>query len=235
MVNGLFVDGRREAGVHAAVPGVDRRPTPFEDLVYQSKKLDPRDVAGQRAADARPPAGSARADRTGTRATSRSTGLRDALREMIACFPVYRSYVTGRGVQRVRPSARRGRGRRGAIARNPRIEPAIFRVRRRRVLLQRFAGERRGGHRDAAARLRRQVPAAHRARSRPRAIEDTAFYIYNRFVSPQRGRRRAGRTSGFGPSSSTRYLRRPAAATGRTRCRRSRRTTPSAARTCGPG
>src|SRR5262249_42223890 len=53
------------------------------------------------------------------------TSLRPALREVIACFPVYRSYIAGEGVGE---ADRRYvlRGVRLARARNPAISAAIF-------------------------------------------------------------------------------------------------------------
>ncbi len=67
-----------------------------------------------------------------------------------------------------------------------------------------------------------------------KGIEDTALYLYNRLVSLNEV---GGEPDAFGISAGrrcTRWLRGGPSA-GRTACRRPRRTTPSAARTCGRG
>ena len=133
---------------------------------------------------------------------------------------------------RVRPRATSNSAVERAIARNPATEPAIFRF-IRDTLLQRV---RRSIDEDRAATSGRfagkfqQVTAPVTAKG----IEDTAFYIYNRLVSLNEV---GGEPAHFGvaPGRAPRLPAEPAGATGRTRCRRSRRTTPSGARTCGPG
>ena len=64
-----------------------------------------------------------------------------------------------------------------------------------------------------------------------KGVEDTAFYRYHPLVSPQRGRRQPGDLRPAGRRLPRRHGDGPA---GR-RCSPSRRTTPSAAVTCGPG
>ena len=107
MVNGLFVDGgergRRSRSSTKSGPATRRA---FEDLVYEKKRLILEiSLASELQMLAH------RLDRLAQRGRhSRDfthRALRDALREVIACFPVYRSYVTARGVQRDRPRARR--------------------------------------------------------------------------------------------------------------------------------
>ena len=64
----------------------------FADLVYEQEADDPAPGAGQRAQRARPGARPlSEHDRRSRDFTLNS--LRDALREVIACFPVYRTYI----------------------------------------------------------------------------------------------------------------------------------------------
>src|SRR4029079_15514361 len=102
---------------------------------------------------------------------------RNAVREVIACFPVYRSYVSARGVHesdRAHVDAAVER----ALARNPKTEPAIFRFIGDAVLQRCATDEDRGGWLAFAGKFQ-QLTAPVTAKG----IEDTAFYIYNRFGS----------------------------------------------------
>ena len=106
--------------------------------------------------------------------------LRHALREIIACFPVYRSYISEDGV--------RDRDRRYVIAavnrakrRNPAITAALFHF-VRDMLLLRYPET--ATEADRAEQRRfvgkfQQVTAPVMAKG----IEDTAFYVYNRLLS----------------------------------------------------
>jgi (1->4)-alpha-D-glucan 1-alpha-D-glucosylmutase len=106
--------------------------------------------------------------------------LRHALREVIACFPVYRSYITG---ETIHPRDRAWVLT--AVARAKRMNPAIseslFDFVRDMVLLHLPEG---ATDRDRAEQRRfvgkfQQVTAPVIAKG----LEDTAFYVYNRLLS----------------------------------------------------
>jgi (1->4)-alpha-D-glucan 1-alpha-D-glucosylmutase len=176
MVNGLFVDGRNERAFTRIYHEWTDDATEFEDLVYEKKKLIlETSLASELQMLAH------RLDRLAqTRRHSRDythRALRNALREVIACFPVYRSYVTARGVH-VSDRVHVGTAIERATARNPKTEPAIYRFIGEAVL-QRFAtDEDRDGWLAFAGKFQ-QLTAPVTAKG----IEDTAFYIFNRFVS----------------------------------------------------
>jgi (1->4)-alpha-D-glucan 1-alpha-D-glucosylmutase len=106
--------------------------------------------------------------------------LRLALREVIACFPVYRSYVADDGA--------RGTDRRyievavqRATARNPLLSRRLFRLIRDMLLLQypeSFTEEDRAEQRRFTRKFQ-QVTAPVIAKG----VEDTVFYVYNRLLS----------------------------------------------------
>jgi (1->4)-alpha-D-glucan 1-alpha-D-glucosylmutase len=106
--------------------------------------------------------------------------LRHALREVIACFPVYRSYITGDAIlPRDRAYVR------AAVARakrmNPAISETIFDFVRDMILLKYPEG---ADDADRAEQRRfvgkfQQVTAPVMAKG----LEDTAFYVYNRLAS----------------------------------------------------
>jgi (1->4)-alpha-D-glucan 1-alpha-D-glucosylmutase len=106
--------------------------------------------------------------------------LRQALGELIACFPVYRSYVADDGVHE--PDRRYiNMAVRRAIARNPALSRRVFRFIRDVLLLEfpeSFGANDRAEQRHLAGKFQ-QVTAPVTAKG----VEDTAFYVYNRLVS----------------------------------------------------
>jgi (1->4)-alpha-D-glucan 1-alpha-D-glucosylmutase len=106
--------------------------------------------------------------------------LTEAIVEIIACFPVYRTYVNGKGVQeRDRKYVEMAVAR--ARRRNPATSASIFDF-IRDILLLRFPD-----NTDETARsaLRRFVGKFQQVTGpvMAKAVEDTAFYTYNRLVS----------------------------------------------------
>src|SRR5207248_3021258 len=104
---------------------------------------------------------------------------RHALREVIACFPVYRSYLaagTIRDADRkyVQAAVKR------AMNRNPAISPSVFQFVRDLLLepLETAFEEEREERRRFAGKFE-QVTAPVMAKG----IEDTAFYIYQPLLS----------------------------------------------------
>src|SRR5690606_4329964 len=106
--------------------------------------------------------------------------LRQALQEVIACFPVYRSYISDEGVgeadrRYVEIAVQR------AISRNPTVSKALFCFVRDMLLLEdpENATEEDKAEQRLFAGKFQQVTAPVTAKG----IEDTAFYVYNRLVS----------------------------------------------------
>jgi (1->4)-alpha-D-glucan 1-alpha-D-glucosylmutase len=106
--------------------------------------------------------------------------LRQALRAVIAAFPVYRSYISDEGVhdadrRHVVAAVRR------ATARNPLLSRRVFGFIRDMLLMESpesFTDEDRAEQRRFAGKFQ-QVTAPVTAKG----VEDTAFYIYNRLAS----------------------------------------------------
>ena len=96
----------------------------FREVAYQSKLADPAGDDGQRGAPAGPPPQSHFAAAPAGRATSRSTRC-GALREILACFPVYRTYIhEGHVAERDRQFVCRAVAQ--AKRRNPALDAAVF-------------------------------------------------------------------------------------------------------------
>ncbi|HEY8429189.1 MAG TPA: malto-oligosyltrehalose synthase, partial [Sandaracinaceae bacterium] len=101
--------------------------------------------------------------------------LTDALRELVACFPVYRTYVrpsTGEVPECDRRIVCEASA--AAAARRPDLEPALFEFLRDLLLLE-IRGELES---EFAARFQQLTGPAM-----AKGVEDTAFYTYNRFVA----------------------------------------------------
>jgi (1->4)-alpha-D-glucan 1-alpha-D-glucosylmutase len=104
-----------------------------------------------------------------------------ALREVIACLPVYRTYITRPGAIAQRDQTYIETAESEAKRRNPRTAAAIFDFIRDTLLLtnvEDFAEEDRGKLTDFAMKFQ-QITGSVMAKG----VEDTAFYAYNRLVS----------------------------------------------------
>jgi (1->4)-alpha-D-glucan 1-alpha-D-glucosylmutase len=180
-VNGLFVDaGNRRAfdDIYARFTGLREG---FRDVAYACKRLimatsmaSELNVLGHQL--------SRLAQRNRRTRDFTVNSLTDALREVIACFPVYRTYITGMdervGEQdRSRIEVAVARARR----RNPATDPSVFDFVRDTLLLVPFEGDT-----DEDRQARRDFVLKFQQYTGPvmaKGVEDTAFYRYNRLVS----------------------------------------------------
>ncbi|HEX8522277.1 MAG TPA: malto-oligosyltrehalose synthase [Tepidisphaeraceae bacterium] len=178
-LNGLFVDQKNENAFSRIYQETTGNNQSFEDLAYQKKRLILRtSLASELHMLAHQLDRIAQRDRHWRDFTL--IGLLDALREAVACFPVYRSYISSEGVS-PRDVEVTEQAINKAIERNPKTEPSVFRF-IRDALLQRHPAS--FSDRDRADLLRfagkfQQLTAPVTAKG----IEDTSFYIYNRLVS----------------------------------------------------
>jgi (1->4)-alpha-D-glucan 1-alpha-D-glucosylmutase len=193
-LNGLFVDAaqaRRARRVYTKLTG---HAEPFDDVLYAAKRLI---VSTAMASELNVLAHML--DRIGeNNRKSRDftlDALRDAITEVVACFPVYRTYVDELG-WRVEDRAVVARAVAHARRRNPAMESSIFDF-FREVLLPRDPNdepvppgqERRGGYPpadEAEARERLRFAMKFQQYTGPvqaKGLEDTAFYRYNVLLS----------------------------------------------------
>ncbi|MBB6143510.1 (1-_4)-alpha-D-glucan 1-alpha-D-glucosylmutase [Silvibacterium bohemicum] len=105
--------------------------------------------------------------------------LETAIRETIACFPVYRTYIDDRGryTQRDRAFIHHAIAR--AKYRNPDIDASAFDFLENTLLLQEHEGSDIDQRELYFALKFQQLTGPVMAKG----VEDTAFYIYNRFIS----------------------------------------------------
>lgn len=178
-VNGLFVDGRNAKALRRIWERFGERRARVEDVVYESK----RDVMDSTLASelnvlAHALNGISETDRRSRDFTLQS--LHDMLREFVACFPVYRTYVSRAGhsdadARLVESAVARARWR------HPGIDPSIYGF-LRDVVLDRpppgiSDGER--ARRTAFAMKLQQYTGPVQAKG----LEDTAFYRHTVLVS----------------------------------------------------
>lgn len=178
-VNGLFVDRLADTTFNAIYSKFIHEPVNFKALAYRCKKLImDASMSSEISVLGHELDRLSEQDRSSRDFTLR--GLTDALREVIACFPVYRTYITQDGVpDRDRKYVELAVSR--AIRMNPAVSESIYNFVRDTLLL-RFDDLM--SQESRAARLRfvsrfQQVTSPVMAK----AVEDTAFYINNRLVS----------------------------------------------------
>ncbi len=180
-LNGLFVDPRGRRRLDQVYQRFLDRPLDFEQIAYESKRLI---CQASLAAETNTLASQLRriAERNRLFRDFTLYNLRFAIREVIACFPVYRTYVDERTTQiDPRDRAYVELAVRRARQRNPALDPSVFTFIRDVLLLSAEQDEdeetRRAQRRWVLKFQQTTAPVA------AKGVEDTAFYIFNRLVS----------------------------------------------------
>lgn len=179
LVNGLFVDASAEAKLTRTYFAFVRARPDFDEILYRSKRLVMLiEMASELNALASTLSRIAQADRATVDFTYSS--LRAALSEVIACFPVYRTYVTAAG-----PSEEDRRfvdqAIRGARRRARALEASVFAF-LRSVLTTDLARGRPEAERARIVRFAMRFQQ-YTGPIMAKGMEDTAFYAYNRLLS----------------------------------------------------
>ncbi len=177
-LNGLFVDERNERAVNSAYEQFTRLRVPYREIAYRGKQLILRVSMASEL--------NVLAHRL-NRFSERSRHYRDftlnslnqAMREIIACFPVYRTYVNRRDRSvSARDRAYINSAVREAKRRNPNRPAAVYDFIRDLLLKRADFIPDPGDHMDLVAKFQ-QLTSPVTAKG----IEDTALYIYNRLAS----------------------------------------------------
>ena len=179
LANGLFVDRSAARAMERIYGSFTGGPQELADMVYQSKKLILKvGLASELNVLANLLIRIALASRYTCDFTLNS--LRSALAEIIACFPVYRTYVNGPEVSEqdckyVKQAVA------GAKRRSTAADLSVFDFVERMLLIDVYGSDA-NWYKQAVLRFSmkfQQVTAAVMAKG----VEDTAFYRYNRLVS----------------------------------------------------
>jgi (1->4)-alpha-D-glucan 1-alpha-D-glucosylmutase len=180
-VNGLFVDSANEKAFTDLYAAFIREKINFSDLVYAQKKLVMRvSLASEINVLAH------MLDRISERSRYfrdfTLNSLKDAIREVIACFSVYRTYITEceDEISRQDRAAIDGAISR-AKKRNPATDPSIFDFIRGVLLLEYPAVGNESDQQDQLEWVMKFQQCTGPIMAK--GLEDTAFYIYNRLIS----------------------------------------------------
>jgi (1->4)-alpha-D-glucan 1-alpha-D-glucosylmutase len=172
-VNGVLVDGQAAKRMRRLYTRLTGLQVPFADVAYHGKLLA---VSTALSSEFQVLAQAVnRLSEKDRRSRDFTLGsIRRALREVVACFPVYRTYVAASGVTRADAQAVDA-----AIAdarrRNPAMESSIFGFLRRVLLPDKAAGRE---QLDVAMRFQQYT-----APVQAKGVEDTAFYRYHVLAS----------------------------------------------------
>jgi (1->4)-alpha-D-glucan 1-alpha-D-glucosylmutase len=178
-LNRLFIDALQMKRLKQVYGRFTGQQTAFADVVYECKKLITRtSMASELNVLGHALNRISEIDRHLRDFTLMS--LRQALREVVVCFPVYRTYVNAHGAaqmdrQVIEVALRRARRR------NPAMEPTVFDFVREVLLAQR-----REGVSDEAYCQRLSFAMKFQQYTGPvqaKGLEDTAFYRYNVLLS----------------------------------------------------
>jgi len=181
LVGGLFVEGANARAMTAAYTAFTDQRTSYVDLVYASKQLI-MEVAMSSELSVLGHALSRLASRNRYSRDFTLKSLTDALREVIACFPVYRTYIDPGDLEvALQDRACVEVAVAFAKRRNPATNVSVFDF-VRDVLLLRYPD-----HADEAYRRDQQAFVQKfqqlTAPVTAKGVEDTACYRYNRLVS----------------------------------------------------
>jgi (1->4)-alpha-D-glucan 1-alpha-D-glucosylmutase len=194
-VGGVFVDPAGERPLRQIYARFTQRTAPFAEIVYQAKALI---ASTALASELNVLAQALNRLSEGNRRSRDFTldTLRALLAEVVACFPVYRTYVSPRGWtagdrERIETAVMRARWK------NPTVESSIFDFLREVLLPRREVddaqgtarGDRRNGYApgdtdDYQSRLAFSMKLQqYTAPVQAKGVEDTAFYRFNQLVS----------------------------------------------------
>lgn len=173
LLNGVFIDRSRERDFRRFYSRFTGAGKAFADVVYESKKLI---IASSMASELNVLAHELNRMSEEDRRCRDFTliSLQEALREIVACFPVYRTYLKDDGSVANREAL--DHAVRAALRRNPAMESSIFEFIRSRLLPSReqCRSEDDFQRRVRFARKFQQYTGPVQAKG----LEDTAFYRY---------------------------------------------------------
>jgi (1->4)-alpha-D-glucan 1-alpha-D-glucosylmutase len=181
LVLGLLVDPAGEAGFTQTYAAFAQDHRPFGEIVRDCKlRIMLNEMASELNVLARDAARVARQN-PHTADFTRNI-LQRALKEIVACFPVYRTYVDGMAA----PTEADRRDIDWAVAHARRnetdLDPSVFDFVHRLLTTELVAQPRSGFSRHAVVRFAMRVQQ-YSGPVMAKGLEDTAFYRYNRFVA----------------------------------------------------
>jgi (1->4)-alpha-D-glucan 1-alpha-D-glucosylmutase len=182
LVNGLFIDQRNERSFTNFYQRFSGMPLDVDSVIYNSKKLIMHaSLASEVNVLAHMLDAISVTDRYARDFTRKA--LRDVIRETVACFPVYRTYIDERGEITERDRAYINEAIVKAKRRNFDKAPASFDFLRDILLLKRKDAD---DNQSGLYRRKLYFTLKFQQLTGPvmaKGVEDTACYVYNRFVA----------------------------------------------------
>ena len=179
LVNGIFIDQANERAFDRIYLRFLGYVEPVDTLIYQSKKVIMHNALASEVNVLTHLLGEISSSDRRARDFTLKT-LRDSIREAIACFPVYRTYIDERGEYTARDKEYIEFAIRKAKRMNPGMSERVFDFLRDTLLLK-------GGRLDEMMYRRRLYFALKfQQLTGPvmaKGLEDTVCYVYNRFIS----------------------------------------------------
>jgi (1->4)-alpha-D-glucan 1-alpha-D-glucosylmutase len=180
LVNGAFIDQRNARAFTALYRRFIGGPVEIDTLIYESKKLVMHTALSSEVTVLSHMLEEISSTDRYARDFTRPA-LADAIREAIACFPVYRTYIDERGGMTAQDAAHIQEAITRAKRRNPGTAAALFDWLRDLLLLKPSEG---AGPESQRNRLRftlkfQQLTAPVMAKG----LEDRVCYVYNRFIA----------------------------------------------------
>ncbi|MCC7243058.1 MAG: malto-oligosyltrehalose synthase [Acidobacteria bacterium] len=182
-VNGIFVDPRHKRRFWSLGVRFTGRSDPLADVVYDSKRLIISTALSSEFQVLVNAINRLSESQRGSRDFTMSS-IRRALREVVGCFPVYRTYVSREGVSQSDRSVVDATLA-AARARNPALEPSIFEFLRSVLLPEPPAAD---APPDAVRLYERRLEVAMKFQQytspvQAKGVEDTAFFRFNLLLS----------------------------------------------------
>ena len=179
VVNGIFINQSNERIFDRLYLRFTDHMADPDTLIYQSKKLVLHSALASEASVLTHLLGEISSSDRRARDFTLKT-LRDSIRETIACFPVYRTYIDERGEYTERDKENIEHAIRKAKRLNAGMSERVFDFLRNTLLLK-------GGRLDEMT-YRRKLYFALKFQQltgpiMAKGLEDTVFYVYNRFIS----------------------------------------------------
>ncbi|HET9743827.1 MAG TPA: malto-oligosyltrehalose synthase [Terriglobales bacterium] len=179
LVNGIFIDQANERAFDRIYLRFSETVSDVDTLTYQSKKLIMHTALASEVNVLTHLLAEISSDDRHARDFTVKT-LRDSIRETIACFPVYRTYIDERGEYTARDRDYIARAIRTAKRLNAGTSERVFDFLRDTLLLK-------GGRLDEML-YRRKLYFALKFQQltgpvMAKGLEDTVCYVYNRFIS----------------------------------------------------
>ncbi len=173
MVNGLFIQKKNEEELNAIYSSFIGYEQNFEDILYQRRKSY---IEQEMGSQIRSLVRLLESIAVSMKSEFEKEDLQQAIKEIVACYPVYRTYIRPGPKERIKDCAYIELAIENARKKAFKIHPALFDFLQTLLLMEVDPNDEEA---ILFAMRFQQITAPARAKG----LEDSAFYIYNRLIS----------------------------------------------------